>query len=247
PHVKNVIRASEMAGARIGGLVYGPLAASRAALSKHQKNLGVVVIDMGASTTGIAVYEEHKLLGVGMIPLGADNITKDLAVGLKIPVHAAEALKLRHGYALAKDVNQKEEIDLKKFSPDAQGVASRRYIASIIEARLAEILELVNNELKLLGKARELAGGVILTGGGAKLPGLAELARSELKLASQVGCTIEPKWAREGLLDGETSLQDPEFVNAMGLLFWGADEEEWWPSAHDKGFDVRRFLESFIP
>lgn len=227
PHVKSLIKVIDLVGGEIGGLVFTPLASGRSVLSKVQKDLGTVLVDIGFGTTGLSIYEENKLLNLAKFPIGAGNITKDIAVGLKIPIAAAENLKLNYGYALAKDVGLRETIELKKIWPEAQGSVSRRFVAEIIEARLAEIFEFVNNELKLLGRAGKLPGGVVLVGGGSKMPGITELAKQELKLFSQVGL-INPE---EGWLKNSSEfasyVEDPEYVNALGLVLWGADQEKW--------------------
>jgi cell division protein FtsA len=246
PHVKNLIRAVELAGCHIGGMVISPLTGSRAALSKAQKDLGTALIDIGYGTTGLCVYEENKLVGVANFPIGAGNITNDLAVGLKIPVSVAENLKLHCGYAVAKEINPKEMIDLKKFSPENKGTVSRRFIAEIIESRLAEIFELINNELKLMGKAGQLAVGAVFIGGGAKLPGLTELAKEELKLTSQIGFTIHEEWAGEAGALTET-FEDPELTNALGLVLWGADKECWKPSEKPAMTKIKSILRYFLP
>lgn len=228
PHVKSLLRAIELGGGDVAALVFNPLAAGRAALTRHQKELGVALVDIGFGTTSMAVYEENKLVGVQIFPMGAGNITNDLAVGLRIPVTDAENLKLQYGYAIASEVGSKESVELSKFVPGAKNNVSRRFISEIIESRLAEILEFVNNELKLWGKAGQLAGGVVFTGGGSKMPGLPELAKKELKLASQIGFAGEPsKWEKEGAL--EEYLEDPEFATSLGLLLSGMDIEGWQP------------------
>jgi len=227
PHVKSLIKVIDLVGGEIGGLVFTPLATGRSVLSKVQKDLGTVLVDIGFGTTGVSVYEENKLLNLVKFPVGAGNISKDLAVGLKIPIEAAENLKLNYGYALARDVGLKETIELKKIWPDAQGSVSRRFVAEIIEARLAEIFEFVNNELKLLGKAGKLPGGVVLVGGGSKMPGITELAKQELKLFSQVGLiNQEEAWLKHSS-EFAQYIEDPEYVNALGLVLWGADQEKW--------------------
>ncbi len=244
PHIKSLMRVIELAGGRVGGLVLGPLIASRAALSKSQKDLGVVLVDIGFGTTSISVYEENKLLGVGIFPVGAGNVTNDIAIGLKIPVAAAEHIKLNYGYALAREVNPKEVVELKKFSEDNKGNVSRRFIAEIVESRLAELFEVVNNELKLLGRSGDLAGGAVLVGGGAKLPGITDLAKQELKLASQIGFTVTDEWADE-TVNFPDAFEDPEFVNALGLVLWGADKEEWQPK--QATFDFKNIFRYFLP
>ncbi len=245
PHVKNLVKAVELAGGEVTGLVFSPLVSGRASLSRSQKDLGTVLIDFGFGTTGVTVYEENKLLSAVKFPVGASNISNDLAIGLKIPVAAAENLKINHGYALARDVGHKESIDLKKFFPEAKGTVARRFVAEIIESRLAEILDFVNNELKLLGNRGRLPGGAMLVGGGAKTPGLSELVKQELKLPSQVGFALGEEWDAEGANFGEF-LEDPEFVTALGLVLWGVDSEGWNKSSASK-FSIRNVIKSFLP
>jgi len=254
PHVKSLQRAIELGGGEISTLVFNPLADAKAALSKHQKELGVVLVDIGFGTTSIAVYEENKLVGVQIFPVGAGNITNDIAVGLRIPVSSAENIKLQYGYSIASQVGSKEMVELGKFAQGAKGTVSRRFLAEIIESRLAEILEFVNNELKLWGKAGQLAGGVVFTGGGAKMPGLTELAKQELKLTSQIGFAGEPgKWSKEGESAFEEYLEDPEFVTSLGLLLWGVEEEGWQPRGEHSFSDVaswkgiKGIFRSFMP
>ncbi|OGY99201.1 MAG: cell division protein FtsA [Candidatus Liptonbacteria bacterium RIFCSPLOWO2_01_FULL_52_25] len=247
PHVKNIMRAVELAGGEVAGLVLTPLVAARSALSKRQKDLGVVVVDLGAGTTGMSVYEENKLIGVAKFPVGGASVSNDLALTLKIPVHAAENLKLNYGYALSRDVSQKEMADLNKIFPEANHSVSRKFVAEVIQARLEEIFEFVSAELRLIGKHGKLPGGVVLVGGGAKLPGLTELAKHELKLTSQIGVALEDEWHTEQNSFSEY-LEDPEFVNALGLALWGVDGEEW---KSGKGFwggwTVRNALAKFRP
>jgi cell division protein FtsA len=246
PHIKTLMHAVELAGGDIGGLVFTPLAVARAALSKRQRDLGAAIVDIGFGTTGVSVYEESKLVTTAKFPVGAGNISNDLAVGLKIPVDAAEAIKLHYGYAFAREVNQKEQVELKKFVPEARATVSRRFIAEIIESRLEEIFDLVNNELKLVQKYGELPGGVVLVGGGAKLPGLTDLAKQEMKLSTQVGCAIASEWEAEGGAFKEY-LEDPEFVGAFGLVLSGMDGEGWTTERHGQKFDIKGILKYFTP
>ena len=246
PHVKTVMRVVELAGGEVAGLVFSPLVASRAALSKNQKDLGVLLIDIGFGTTGISVYEENKLVGVAKFPVGAGNISNDLAIGLKIPVAAAENLKLHYGYAIARDVGQKDVVDLKKFFPEAKGFVQRHFIAEIIESRLAEIFDFVDNELRIIGRHGKLPGGVVLVGGGSKMPGITELAKSELKLSSQIGVALDHEWELEGTNNSEF-LEDPEFVSALGLVLWGMDGEGWKTKSPFRKFSIKNAIQYFLP
>lgn len=245
PHIKNLVKIIELGGGEISGLVFSPLAAAQAALSKKQKDLGVVLIDIGAETTGMIVYEENKLIGLAKFPIGAGNISNDIAVGLKIPVVVAEEIKLNYGYALAKEIGSRETIELKKFYPEAKNAISRRFLAEIIESRLAEILEFVNNELKLLGKAGRLPGGVVLVGGGSKIPGLAELVKEELKLSSQIGFTANSVF--ESIDKFGDFLEDPEYASVFGLILWGMEEEGWSNKKLSSKFKIRDLIRHFIP
>ena len=246
PHVNTLIHAVDLAGGEIGGLVFSPLAAAKAALSKRQRDLGAAIVDIGFGTTGVAVYEEGKLVTASKFPVGAGNISNDLAVGLKIDVDSAEAVKLHYGYAYAKEVGQKEQVELKKFAPEARATVPRRFIAEIIESRLEEIFDLVNNELKLVQKFGQLPGGIVLVGGGAKLPGLTNLVKQEMKLATQIGCTLSTEWESEGGMFKEY-LEDPEFVGAFGLVLSGAENEGWTSRRQGQKFDIKGLLKYFTP
>ena len=247
PHATGLMRGVELAGGQVSGLLFGPLVAARGALSKRQKDLGAAVIDIGAGTTGMSVYEENKLLGAAKFPIGAGNISNDLAIGLKISVDAAEEIKLHHGYAFAREVSSKDQVELRTFSPDSKGIVSRKFIAEIIESRLAEILGLVGEELKRTGKQHELPGGLVFVGGGAKLPGITELAKQELRLSAQIGCCVANEWNDDGGLFKE-SLEDPEFVTAYGLALWGIyGEHTGNPNTQRANFSVGNWFKYFTP
>lgn len=222
PYLKNVAQSIELAGGEIGGILFGGLAASRAVLTKKQRELGVIFMDIGAGTVSMSAYEENKLLCAKVFPFGALNVTNDLAMGFKISVAAAENLKLHFGSALAKQVSARELIDLGHFDPSAKNEVARKYASEIIEARLAEIFECANSELKSMGKAGQLPAGVVLAGGGAKLSGIADLAKQELKLSAQVGAVIGEQFEVDDEYLREV-IGDPEFVVALGLVMWGKE------------------------
>ncbi len=235
PTVKNLTKCAEMAGGNIGGLIFGPLAAGRTVLSKNQKDLGVAVVDIGFGTTGLCVYDEGQLLHTAVVPVGAGNVTNDLAIGLKTSVEAAEKIKLSYGSASAKAVSGREVIDLRKFDSNAKNTVTKKAVAEIIESRLAEIFEFVNNELKLVGKSKQLPAGVVLVGGGARMPGVVDLAKQELELPVQIGIPQTSSW---DVPNGEVTMQaeDPEFACAMGLFSWGMGNQDGIRSGNMNGF-----------
>lgn len=246
PHISALVKLLEKAGGNVAGIIFSPFAASEAVLSKRQKELGVLLIDLGSGTTSFVVYEEGKVVHSKSLPVGSGYVTNDIAIGLKISIDIAEKLKLTHGFALSKEVSRREKICLAEidasFQDDKKEV-SRRFLSEVIEIRLEEIFNLVNNELKGLGKSVQLPAGVIMTGGGAKLSGIDELARRELKLAAQPGFPdvdaldiVNP--AHRELID------DPEFATAVGLLLKGKRELE------DSVAGVKalkRFFKNLIP
>lgn len=225
PGIKNLTKCVESAGGGISGIIFSPVASARAVLTKNQKDLGVVLVDIGFGKTSMSVYEEGKLLHAAVFPVGAGNVTNDLAIGLKTSINVAESIKLSLGLAVTKEAPAREQIELNKFDPAARGNAGRRYIAEIIEVRLAEILEFVNNELKYIGKAARLPAGVVLVGGGSKLPAMVELARQELKLNAQVSV---PNISELDINNSEMIAQseDPELAAVFGLILSGFDQLE---------------------
>jgi cell division protein FtsA len=216
PHLKNIGRCVEQAGMTLAGVVVESLAASLAVLTKKQKELGVVLVNIGSTTTSLAVFEEGDLLHVSIIPVGAGHITNDIAIGLRTSIDVAEQVKLQFGMALPQEVSKDEDIDLSKIDSQEEGLVSRYHVAEIIEARLEEILHFVNDELKAIGRAGLLPAGAVITGGGAKLPGVVELAKNILRLPAQVGYP-QPLG---GILD---KVDDPEFSTALGLVLWAKD------------------------
>jgi cell division protein FtsA len=247
PNVKSLTRSVEAAGGGIEGLIFGPLAAARSVLTKNQKELGVALVDIGFGKTGLAVYEDNHLIHSKVFPFGSGNITNDLAIGLQIPIHAAENIKLSLGLAIAKESPSREMVELKKFDAGAKKAVSRRGIAEIVEDRLAEIFHFVDNELKTVGKSGKLPAGVVLTGGGSKLPLMVDLAKRELKLSAQIGI---PDLSKIDMINSELAIEseDPEFSCVFGLLQSGHDqmlgEETGYPI---KGGLFKRFFKNFIP
>jgi len=223
PQVNTLVKTLERVGMRVGGLIYSPLAASRAVLSKKQKDLGALMIDFGFGSTSMAVFEEGKVLHAKTLPVGVGHVTNDIAVGLKTSVDAAEKIKLTYGFAISREISRRDSVELSEFDSSSAGEISKKFISEIIEIRLAEILDLVNNELKSIGRYGELPGGAVITGGGMKLAGMAELVRRELKLPVQAGF---PDLSNFEILNPahQELLDDPEFATAVGLILWSEEE-----------------------
>lgn len=218
PFVKNLTKCVAEAGLEIEGLIVAPLAASRATLAKRQKELGVLTLDLGGGTVGLTIFEEGDIIHNYILPIGASHITNDIAIGLRSSIDLAEKIKLEYGSSLASEINKKDNINLAKLSLEDKGMISRHQVAEIIEARLCEILDLTNKELKKIDRQGLLPAGVVLVGGGAKIPGLVDLTKEKLNLPAQVGFPLD--------LDGVTEeIEDPAFATAVGLILWGIDAQ----------------------
>jgi len=219
PFIKNLIKCIREADVDEDGLLLAPLAASRAVLNKRQKELGAMLLDLGGGTTGLTVFEEGDIVHCQILPVGSMHITNDIAIGLRTSVDVAEKIKLEYGSVALGGVikKEKEMIDLKKLGGD-EGQASRHQVVEIIEARVNEILDLVNKELKRIDRAGLLPAGAVLVGGGAKMQGLVELAKEKLRLPVQIG---RPQ-NLEGIVD---QVDDPSFSTVSGLILAALGDE----------------------
>jgi cell division protein FtsA len=218
PFIKNLRRTVEQAGVAIASFVLAPLAASKAVLTKKQKELGVVLIDIGAGTTGLVVFEEDDIYHSAVLPVGSDHITSDIAIGLRTSLDVAERVKVEYGMASPITLSDKDIIDLSKLDRNEEQEVSRRYLAEIIEARLQELFLMIKAELRKVGRDGMLPAGAVLIGGGAKLPGIVESAKDNLGLPAQLGFPVELK----GMID---KLDDPRYATAIGMMLWGMDDE----------------------
>ena len=205
---------------QIDDVIPSPLAAANAVLTPQQKELGVALIDIGASATSLAVFEEGDLIHLAVMPIGSANITNDIAIGLKIDVAMAESIKKQHGTCmLVSRERENKKSGVKKieiFEKSSSLSFTKKNIVDIVEPRVSEILDLVQKELKKINKQQQLPGGIVLTGGGAKLPKIKELAKETLKLSCEIGI---PK--------GITGVQeDPSLATVTGLALEGVDFEQ---------------------
>ena len=206
PHITNLQKSAEMAKVDSASVVPSVLAAAQAVLTENQRENGVAVIDFGASTTGIAVYEEGDLQHLAVIPVGGQNVTNDLAIGLRTDPEVAEVVKLAHARFGGKDLGEVEtkvEKQAYKFKQDE--------IDEIVQARYEEIFEAIAKELKKVGRLGKLPSGVVLVGGAAKVKGLVEFTKDQLNVAARLG---QPT-GYSGISD---EIKGAEFSAAVGLM-----------------------------
>jgi len=214
--IKNLTKSVYQTGLDIEDLVLSVLATAEAVVTKRQKELGVVVVNIGGATTSIVVFEEGDVVHTAVLPVGSEHITSDIAICLRISIDAAERIKLEHGSASPKDLSKRDEIDLREFSETESGIVSKKNIAEIVEARVEEIFDKVDRELTKVGRSGLLPAGAVLTGGGAKLPAITEIAKKKLRLPSSLGYPLN-------LSSVVDKVHDLSFATALGLILWGEE------------------------
>ncbi len=219
PVIKNIEKCVLQSGVDIDDIIPTCLAPAEAVLSKRQKELGVVVVDIGCGGTSICVFEDGATLHTSVIPVGGENVTNDIAIGIKTSIDTAEKIKIEYGSTIPEDVNDRETIDLSQLSKIDTHLVSKKHVVEIIQARYQEIFVLVKEELARINRDGMLPAGVVLTGAGAKMPGVIDLARETLNLPAQIGFPQN----YDGVVD---KIDDPAYASAIGLLIWGS-RFEW--------------------
>ncbi len=217
--IKNLTKSIYHTGLEIDDLVFSPMAAANVVVTPKQKELGVAVVNIGATTTSLAIFEEGELLHAAVLPIGSAHITSDIAIGLRCPINLAEKIKIRYGSAKAEQFSKKDEIDISDLVieenlTDEITVISRRYVADIIEARAEEIFDKIDSELKKVERSGMLPAGVCLIGGGAKLADIVEVAKRKLRLPAALG-------SNKTIATVVDKVNDLEYLTALGLIAWG--------------------------
>jgi cell division protein FtsA len=198
---------------KIDELVVDSLASAEAVLTETEKELGVAVADIGAGTIDLALFTEGAPFHTAVLPIGGNNVTNDVAIGIKTSLPVAEELKIRHGTCDLRSIGRDEQISVAVLGDDAGRTVSREELCRIIEARMRETFELLRNEMR--EAPGMLPAGIVLTGGAAQLAGVAELGRDVLEMPVRVAGPA----GIGGLVD---TLLTPTYSTAVGLLQWGA-------------------------
>jgi cell division protein FtsA len=213
----NIRKSVNRAGYRVQELVLEPLAGARAVLTEDEKEVGVCMVEIGASTTDVAAYYEGKIRHVAVLPFGGSTLTADLVRGLSIPWAEAQKAKEHYATAYAQLVDPRETVELPGPSPNQKRAVARELIAHIVEQRVDEMFALVQQELHDADLMDKLGAGIVLTGGTVALPGIVELAQQVFAAPVRYGVP------REGLGGLADSVARPKFSIATGLALWGAD------------------------
>lgn len=214
--IKNLKKVVNEVGIKIEGLVFSGLAASDAALSATEKELGCVLIDIGGGTTSIAVFVEGALSYSSVIPIGAKNVTNDLAIGLRVSLESSEKIKVMLSDTQKSKKPESDEVDLSGLDlPEIKKISKKTLIEGIIKPRLNEIFGIVRIELEKEGLGGRIPSGAIITGGGAETAGCLESAKRTLSLPVRIGKPM----GIGGLID---DIMTPAYATVAGLILYGA-------------------------
>ncbi len=224
---QNIVRSCHRSGLDVSDIVLESLASSKAVLTEEEKEIGVVLIDIGGGTTDVAIFENDSIRYTSVIAIGGANLTNDIAFGLRTPMLAAEKIKIRHGCAMADMLQGDENIEVPSVGGRASRKLSRHVLAEICEPRMEELFLLVDQELNRSGYKNSVGAGVVLTGGAALIEGAQELAEQIFNMPTRTGYPRKVG----GLKD---VVDNPMFATAVGVLIYGAEKE-----SSDNQFRIR--------
>ncbi len=213
--VENIRQAVAAAGVDVAQFVLNPLASAEVVLTDTERNMGAVVCDIGGGTTDMAIYVNGDVWHTMVLAVGGNHITQDIAHGLRLPINQAEEVKKQFGFALQSEIGLDETFSIQPFGEQQPIRMSRRDLAHIIEARVAEMFDLTLQEIKRSGYDGLLPAGMVLTGGTSLLPGMRQLASKVLGMPVR---TAQP----EKLLGLADKLNSPAYSTSVGLLTWAA-------------------------
>jgi len=213
--LQNLLKCCEMAGLEVIEVVFEPLASTEAILTEDEKELGVVLVDIG-STTDIVIYKDSLLQHLSILAIGGNHFTNDIAIGLRTPVAEAERLKKDFGCAIASMVRDDDVIDVTQEGKERK--IPRRYLSEILQPRAEELLNLIKDELLSCSGYDIASSGVVLTGGGSLLDGLDRLAEAVLGLPVRIG-------SPDGIRGCRGNINNPMYATGVGLVLYGLGKE----------------------
>ncbi|MDP4536482.1 cell division protein FtsA [Alkalimonas collagenimarina] len=216
---KNIEKCAERCGLRVDQLIFSALASSYAVLTDDEKELGVCVVDMGGGTIDISIYTNGAVRHTAVVPVAGNQVTSDIAKIFRTPLSHAEDIKVQYGCALRSMVGQEENIEVPSVGGRPARSMSRQTLAEVIEPRYQELFELVLEEINSSGLEEQIAAGVVLTGGAAKIEGAAEFAEDVFQMPVRLGHPMQVT----GLKD---YVQDPAYASVVGLLLYGQESQD---------------------
>ncbi len=240
--LNNLIKCIQGNGVAIDELVLEPLASGEAVLSHDEREMGVAVADMGGGTTDIALYLDGSVWHTVVLDVGGDNLTRDLAMGLRAPFDTAEKLKIQYGHTLPDWIPEDDIVSASSFGDTQSQPISRRFMAEILEARSEEILQMILREIRRSGYDGMLSAGVVLTGGSAQLQGLKEMGRGIFRLPVRTG-------SPNSIGNAQRKWLTPANACGFGLLLWAQRHDPYESTRRNSPLTprMRQWLQSLLP
>lgn len=238
PYIRNLAKCLNANGIEVAEFVFSPRASGYSVLDRNQKEHGVISLDLGGGVSTFSFFQEGELVQAAVMPVGSRHITNDLAVALRTSMEVAEEVKLEHGTVTAVLASskisgtKKDDLDLSDLMGEADFIIPRKNITKVIEARVGEVFDLLQGELKKISAVHLIPAGVVLSGGGAKLPGLLPFVKERLKLPVRIGGSRDLGGAMG------SGFNDPALAVAVGLAFYGLEKES--PGQGGEGLSFRR-------
>lgn len=211
---QNVVTAVNRAGVHVDSTVFEPLACADSVLRADERELGVCLADLGAGSTGLIVLQEGAVAHTGVIPIGGDHFTSDLSLGLSTPVPEAEKIKKLYGNAIVTLVPEGNQVEVPSVGDRPSRLIPQRMVGEILEPRARELFEMLRDNLRHAGMLDLCAGGVVLSGGASRLPGILDIAESVLRRP------VRLSWPTP-LAKMPATLAEPEYATVLGMVFYG--------------------------
>jgi len=229
--MQNTVTVINRAGINVDDTVYEALACSDAVLRTDERELGVCVCDIGAGSTDLVVLHEGVVVHTAVVPIGGDHFTNDVAVGLRTPLNSAETLKRQFGCAVVTSIPESTEIEVPSVGDRPSRLMAQRFLAEVLEPRARELAEMLRDNLRQAGVMEMLGAGAVLTGGGARLPGMMETMEDVLRRPVRIGLPIP-------MAKLPSMLAEPEFATVIGMVFY-AHRSRVLKTREERGFGAR--------
>jgi cell division protein FtsA len=224
---QNIIKCANRAGLDVYDIILESLASSEAVLSDEEKNLGAALLDFGGGTTDLAVFSQGSIKHTSVLTLGGDNLSNDIAIGIRTPFKEAEKIKIKYGCGLTSLIGKDESIEVPSVGERSPRTISRELIGEILEPRVEEIFSLIYQELVRSGYDDLVTSGVVATGGSSMLPGVPEILEQVFNMPARIGYPTNVGGLKE-------IVNSPMYATAVGLVLYGANLEK-----REKKFRIR--------
>jgi cell division protein FtsA len=216
---QNIIKCANRAGLDVYDIILESLASSEAILNDEERTLGVALVDFGGGTTDLAIFSENSIKYTSVLTLGGDNLSNDIAIGIRTPFKEAEKIKIKYGCGLTSLIGQDETIKVPSVGGREPRTMSRKILGEILEPRVEEIFSLIHHEMLRSGYDELVTSGIVVTGGSSLLPGVPEIVEQVFNMPARIGYPVNIGGLKE-------IVNSPMYATAVGLVLYGAKERK---------------------